>query len=220
MEKIINTETDSDVKLREEANNKLLLDSLNNFKIEGKSALLLKSLHAYFTEEKIKKIIPLITGSSRISLRVIDWFVTNYSKKNQIIYKIKENDEECYINIHTHYRSQLNAYGKKYIDPFCRGAERIMFKVSETQCLTTNISQLNFFKWALQYNVLDYIDKNYSIIVKDMTETINSTPASNKRRIFSSNTVKAFKKYEDGISIDIHSSESSTDKNDNIYKSP
>lgn len=220
MEKIINTETDSDVKLREEANNKLLLDSLNNFKIEGKSALLLKSLHAYFTEEKIKKIIPLITGSSRISLRVIDWFVTNYSKKNQIIYKIKENDEECYINIHTHYRSQLNAYGKKYIDPFCRGAERIMFKVSETQCLTTNISQLNFFKWALQYNVLDYIDKNYNIIVKDMTETINSTPASNKRRIFSSNTVKSFKKYEDGISIDIHSSESSTDKNDNIYKSP
>ena len=220
MDKIINTETDSDVKLREDVNNKLLIDSLNNFKIEGKSALLLKSLQAYFTEEKFKKVIPLITGSSRISLRVIDWFVTNYSKKNQIIYKIKENDEECYINIHTHYRSQLNAYGKKYIYPFCRGSERIMFKVSETQCITSNISQLNFFKWALQYNVLDYIDKNYNVIVKDMTETINSTPASNKRRIFASNTVKAFKKYEDGISIDIHSSESSTDKNDNVYKSP
>ena len=102
MEKIINTETDSDTRLRHETNNKFILDSLNDFKIEGKSALLLKSLQAYFTEEKFKKVIPLITGTSRISLRVIDWFVTNYSKKNQIIYKIKENNEECYINIHTH----------------------------------------------------------------------------------------------------------------------
>ena len=70
MDKIINTETDSDVKLREDVNNQLLIDSLNNFKIEGKSALLLKSLQAYFTEEKFKKVIPLITGSSRISLRL------------------------------------------------------------------------------------------------------------------------------------------------------
>ena len=37
MDKIINTETDSDVKLREDVNNQLLIDSLNNFKIEGKS---------------------------------------------------------------------------------------------------------------------------------------------------------------------------------------
>jgi hypothetical protein len=204
MDKIINTETDSDIKLREDVNNQLLIDSLNNFKIEGKSALLLKSLQAYFTEEKFKKVIPLITGSSRISLRVIDWFVTNYSKKNQIIYKIKENDEECYINIHTHYRSQLNAYGKKYIDPFCRGKDRIMFKVSDSQCILSNISQLNFFKWAHQYKVLEFIEKNYEIIVKDMSETINNTPASNRRRIFSSNTVKSFKKYEDGIDIEVN----------------
>ena len=66
MDKIINTETDSDVKLREDVNNKLLIDSLNNFKIEGKSALLLKSLQAYFTEEKFKKVIQLITGYYRI----------------------------------------------------------------------------------------------------------------------------------------------------------
>ena len=146
----------------------------------------------------------MITGESKISLRVIDWFVTNYSKKNQIIYKIKENNEESYINIHTHYRSQLNAYGKKYIDPFCRGKDRIMFKVSESQCVLSNISQLNFFKWAHQYKVLEFIEKNYEIIVKDMSETINNTPASTKRRIFSSNTVKSFKKYEDGIDVNIN----------------
>lgn len=201
MDKIINTETDSDVKLRNECNQTNITS--NTFSIETKSDLLLKTLKTYFTEDRFKIVLPIITGNSKISLRVIDWFVTNYSKKNQIIYKIKEYDEECYINIHNHYRSQLNAYGKKYIDPFCRGKERILFKVSESQCIMSNLGQINFFKWALQYKVLDYIDTNYITIVKDMTDTINSTPSSSKRRIFSNNSVKSFKKYDDGIMVDI-----------------
>jgi len=67
----------------------------------------------------------------------------------------------------------------------------------------SNLSQINFFKWAVQYKVLDYIDKNYSAIVKDMTETINNTPSQNKRRIFSNSSTKSFKKYDDGITVDI-----------------
>ena len=67
----------------------------------------------------------------------------------------------------------------------------------------SNLSQINFFKWAVQYKVLDYIEKNYSAIVKDMTETINNTPSQNKRRIFSNSSTKSFKKYEDGITVDI-----------------
>jgi len=204
METIDNTETDSDVKIREEVNNIINFKNISNsFKIEGKSELLLISLKQFFTEDKFVKVLPIITGTSKLSLRVIDWFVTNYSKKYQIIYKIKENDEEYYINIYTHYRSQLNAYGKKYIDPFCRGKDRILFKVSDSQCVTTNLSQLNFFKWSLQYNVLDYINTHYNDIVKDMSETLNNAPLSAKRRIFSSNSGKTFKKYEDGISVNI-----------------
>ena len=201
MEPIINTETDSDANIRKEVNK---IEYFNdNFKIEGKNELLLKSLTSYFTEEKFTKILPIITGTSRISLRVIDWFVTNYSKKYQITYKIQQNSEECYINIYNHYRSQLNAYGKKYIDPFCRGKDRILFKVSDTKCVMTNISQLNFFKWTLQYSVLDYIDKYYDNIVNDMTNTLSNTPSNNKRRIFSSNSGKTFKKYDEGISVNI-----------------
>ena len=211
MDKIINTETDSDQLLRHEVNNKL------EFKIDTKSDLLLNSLTKFFTEDRFKVVLPIITGSSKISLRVVDWFVTNYSKKNQVIYKINECNEECYINIHNHYKSQLNAYGKKYIDPFCRGKDRILFKVSESQCVLTNLSQLNFFRWAVQYNVIDYIDKNYLIIVKDMTDTLSNTPSSNKRRIFSSSSGKMLKKYEDGISVSVSSSEVE-EKNININK--
>jgi hypothetical protein len=210
MEKIINTETDSDQLLRNEVN-KL------EFKIHSRNDLLLNSLKNFFTEERFKIVLPVIVGSSKISLRVIDWFVTNYSKKYQIIYKIKENDEECYINIHNHYKSQLNAYGKKYIDPFCRGKDRILFNVSESQCVLTNISQLNFFRWAVQYNVINYIDKNYALIVKDMTDTLSNTPSSNKRRIFTSSSGKMMKKYEDGISVTLTtSSEAEPTNNINI----
>jgi hypothetical protein len=210
MDKIINTETDSDQLLRNEVNQKI-----NDFKIDSKADLLMNSLKKFFTEERFKLVIPIIVGSSKISLRVIDWFVTNYSKKNQIIYKIKENDEECYINIHTHYKSQLNAYGKKFIDPFCRGKDRILFKVSESQCVLTNLSQLNFFRWTVQYNVLQYIDKYYANIVKDMTDTLSNTPASNKRRIFASNSGKSIQKYDEGIDLDV-SPEEKKEENHNI----
>jgi len=199
MDKIINTETDSDQLLRQEINKV-------EFKIHSRNDLLLNSLKKFFTEERFKIVLPIIIGTSKISLRVIDWFVTNYSKKNQVIYKIKENDEECYINIHNHYKSQLNAYGKKYIDPFCRGKDRILFNVSESQCVLTNLSQLNFFRWAVQYNVVDYINKNYSLIVKDMTDTLSNTPSSNKRRIFTSTSGKMMQKYDDGISVTLNTS--------------
>jgi hypothetical protein len=207
IDKISNTETDSDQLLRNEINKKNI-----EFKIETKADLLMNSLKKFFTEERFKQVIPIIVGTSKISLRVIDWFVTNYSKKNQIIYKIKENNEESYINIHTHYKSQLNAYGKKFIDPFCRGKDRILFKVSESQCVLTNLSQLNFFRWAVQYNVIQYIDKYYANIVKDMTETLSNTPSSNKRRIFASSSGKSIQKYDEGIDLDI----SPDEKNINI----
>ena len=210
MDKIINTETDSDQLLRNEVNQRI-----SEFKIDSKADLLMNSLKKFFTEERFKQVIPIIVGSSKISLRVIDWFVTNYSKKNQIIYKIKENDEECYINIHTHYKSQLNAYGKKFIDPFCRGKDRILFKVSDSQCILTNLSQLNFFRWAVQYNVLQYIDKYYANIVKDMTETLSNTPSSNKRRIFASSSGKSIQKYDEGIDLDI-SPEENKEQNQNV----
>ena len=86
MDKIINTESDSERLLRQEVNKKF------EFKIDSKNDLLLNSLKNFFTEERFKLALPIIIGSSKISLRVVDWFVTNYSKKNQVIYKIKEND--------------------------------------------------------------------------------------------------------------------------------
>ena len=50
--------------------------------ITNKQGLLLKPLDEFYkNKERIYKIIPILNGNSPISLRIIDWFVTNYSKK-------------------------------------------------------------------------------------------------------------------------------------------
>ena len=78
--------------------------------IISKEELLLKSLTEYFyNNKKFDKIVDIITGKSEISLRTIDWFVTNYAYKYNIICNIDDKN----INIYNSYKNQLRAYNKK-----------------------------------------------------------------------------------------------------------
>ena len=67
----------------------------------------------------------------------------------------------------------LKAYSKRRFDPFCRW-ERITVPYNENSHIQTTIGQLNFFKWALENHVVDYIEQNYANIEKDMNNR-NST---------------------------------------------
>ena len=54
-----------------------------------KQDLLMQSLLNFFsTKKNINIILSIIEGKSKISLRLIDWFVTNYCKKNTVRYYI------------------------------------------------------------------------------------------------------------------------------------
>ena len=50
------------------------------------SLLLNKLLEYYRKDNSLNKILKIINGESTISLRLIDWFATNYSKKNFTVY--------------------------------------------------------------------------------------------------------------------------------------
>ena len=65
------------------------------------------------------------------------------------------------------YKLELKAYSKVRFDPFSR-RERIMIPYKDNTCLQTTIGQLNFFKWAIENQVLEYIEKNYGEIEADM----------------------------------------------------
>lgn len=135
--------------------------------ISSKDNLILTSISPfYYKTTNIDKILPIFTGESKISLRILDWFVTNYSKKYNIIFK----KDKAYNNIYLNYKSQLKAYSKKQFDPFCR-RERITYYYNEDKYIITTVGQLNFFKWVLENNIIEYIEKNLTDIENDMNNT-------------------------------------------------
>lgn len=124
--------------------------------------LLLLSLTEFYTnKDNIDKMLNIINGQSKMSLRLIDWYITNYCKtNNEFIYCEKKKYEKPFINIYTSYRSQLKAYKKVKFDPF-RRRERILFYYNNNNSyICTTIGQLNFFRWAIENDILNHIQKN------------------------------------------------------------
>jgi hypothetical protein len=120
---------------------------------QGRSELLLESLTKFYSEPenstKLKDI--LTTKSQGISLRNLEWFVTNYSKNRHVTY---DSPTGRPFTVHVAYKSSLDGYSKKLFDPFCR-TERIEF-----QGLSTTVAQLNFIKWCLTNGIIDYMIKD------------------------------------------------------------
>lgn len=136
--------------------------------ISKKQDILLIPIMAFFRVEKHIDLLLgiLLTDKYKLSLRIIDWFVTNYSKKHNIVI---ERHGKPFI-VYLEYKSQLKAYSKKQFDPFCRRA-RIHFEYAQGTNFETTIGQLNFFRWAIENNIIDYIMAHYEAIEADMTVT-------------------------------------------------
>lgn len=154
----------------------------NNGLISSKKDLLMQSLIYFFSDRmNLDEIIPIINGKSQISLRILDWFVTNFSKKNNTHYQINEKNFIVYLD----YKSQLKAYSKRQFDPFCR-RERISFIDHDSNEIITTVGQLNFFRWAIENNIIKYIIENYDIIENDMNNSLRNLykkkDGENKRR--------------------------------------
>ena len=133
--------------------------------------LLLQSLMEFYKyKENMNKMIHIINGESNISLRIVDWFVTNFAKKNYTVYEI---NNEVRFKVYNDYKLKLKAYAKRRFDPFCRW-DRISIPYNEEQYMETTLGQLNFFKWAIENRIIEYIENNYKIIENDMNSR-NST---------------------------------------------
>jgi hypothetical protein len=96
--------------------------------------LKVKLIEFYKEPENLKILLPIILQQTKISLRSLDWFVTNYCKKYNINYFITKNDEVKTYFPFKSYKSQLKAYSKKFCDPFCR-RERVVFDYENMKIL-------------------------------------------------------------------------------------
>ena len=138
----------------------------------GARDLLMVSLSRFFAEpENMRAVLPYITGDSEVSLRLIDWFVTNFSKKHNVVLSHELADgsgTSVHFNVYLNYRAQLKAYSKQQFDPF-RRRDRIEFFYDEgSPSVETTIGQLNFFRWMLQNRVIDYVTRHAAAIERDM----------------------------------------------------
>ena len=148
------------------------------------NTLLLASLRKFYEKPYNRdKLVHLLNEHESISLRSIDWFITNYSKKNNsyyIVYTDKEGNPSFSdldtkyrnnMNVFHSYKSQLKAYSKKKFDPFCR-RDRILFQMDAEHSVETTIGQLNFFKWAISNKIVDYIELHKDEIEHDMNSSL------------------------------------------------
>jgi len=148
--------------------------------ISSQESMLLKSIEKFYSTLKyVNDFISIINSNSKISIRLIDYFVTKYSKKNKINCKISEDNV---INIYQSYKQQLKAFQKKNFDPFARGI-RIPYFVEDVWIITT-IGQLNFFKWFISKNILEYVNKNKDSIEFDMNKNKISKIDSKNKKLF------------------------------------
>lgn len=150
------------------------------------SVLLHNLMRFYKHEDNFNTMLSIINGKSTISLRIVDWFATNYAKQYYITYKTSRCER---FKVYVDYKLNLRSYSKKRFDPFCRW-DRINIPHKDKYIQTT-IGQLNFFKWALENDVIRYIEENYKIIETDM----NSRNSSSKR--FASDASQSRKRREE-----------------------
>jgi hypothetical protein len=156
-----------------------------------------------FYRNKIDLLKDIIYQRTPLSLRLLDWLVTNYSKKYNIIYPlINSNNDTYYFNIYLDYKNQLKAYSKKFFDPFCRQKRLIInsdtLKWSkfyqdkepvDDNCIITTVGQLNFFRWFIENKIMDYALNNIKLIDSDMNNTLINK-RKGKRCVLSPSAVK------------------------------
>ena len=163
-----------------------------NLNYTTQNNLLLTNLLKYYElDNNMDYMLRIINGESRISLRIIDWFATNYAKKYYTVYTIGGGGSGSgdggvtsrRFKVYVDYKLKLKAYSKKRFDPFCRW-DRITVPYKDGKYIQTTIGQLNFFKWALENNVIRYIEENYANIEKDM----NNRNSTSKKKMLSAGT--------------------------------
>lgn len=173
--------------------------------------LLLNRLLEFYKEDNnnMQKMLGIINGDSRISLRIVDWFATNYAKKHYTVYDYNNSQR---FKVYNDYKLNLKAYSKKRFDPFCRW-DRITVPYQKDKYIQTTIGQLNFFKWAIQNGVVKYIEDNYAEIESDMNVRNSSakkkpntqgTKTRKKREELSISATKSIKREEIEITVEFN----------------
>ena len=126
----------------------------------NKSNILLNSIDSFYEIDENRIILKqILNKSGGISLRNLEWFITNYSKKNNL--SDRTGDGKLF-SVHCAYKSSLDGYSKKLFDPFCRSSKISYVMPGTSDEIHTTVAQLNFIRWCIKNNIIEYIKENKS----------------------------------------------------------
>ena len=94
---------------------------MNGNNLYSQNDILLNKLMSFYNKnDNLNKMLNIINGNSKISLRIVDWFSTNYSKKYFTMYDIHNKPR---FKVYEDYKLMLKAYSKKGLIHFVDGKE-------------------------------------------------------------------------------------------------
>jgi hypothetical protein len=195
-----------------------------------------KTIHKFFkncNDKEIIRMINIINGESEISLRVLDWFVTRYSKRKIDFGDNQENTLDSF-DVHISYKSELKSYKKRYFDPFRRRKKfyyllylkETNFKSTnshnesndskDTLLLYTTLGQLNFFMWAISNKIIDYVQVNLEQVSKAMN-TNNKDEKKKKQKIISKKKDKTKISVSEVLDKKVKKDDKKRNSNNNVF---
>lgn len=135
----------------------------------SKSDILLTSINEFYANEKNKAtLMNILHKKSGISLRNLEWFITNYAKKHHTSYKTGDGKV---FSVHCAYKSSLLGYSKKLFDPFCRAAKITYTIPGTSEEIHTTVAQLNFIKWCIKNDIISFMAENKTTLLANKHAT-------------------------------------------------
>jgi hypothetical protein len=162
----------------------------------------MSSLQQYFrTHPKSLRIFTEVVSnrSTIVSLRLLDWLVTNYVTAQYIPGETLEERTER-TNLYFTYTRNLNSYTKVWFDPFARksadkGSLKIRFHTQSCEFhvesgsnlddnfVSTTAGQLNFFRVAVEEGFVNYAFEHHDRIQAHMVEGLASRKRTKRESV-------------------------------------
>jgi len=124
----------------------------------SRSEILKNSVEDFYRDPHNSEVLcDILEKRNGISLRNLEWFITNYSKQRNLSFVTPTGKR---FTVHCSYKSTLDGYSKKLFDPFCR-SNKINFKIPNTdKNIQTTVAQLNFIRWCIKNSIINYIQEH------------------------------------------------------------
>lgn len=155
---------------------------------------IMKKVESFFSKpEHMGKLLPFLHGTSKISLRMVEWFVFTYAMQHTIDWFIGEE----YFNVYLDYQAEMEDNRKQRFDPMGRKWRKekrkngektevmhvyhgINFYYTDTDYVVSSVGQLNFFRWFIGKGVYEYMIQHFDDLIVEMNK-YNSEQKSLKR---------------------------------------